>query len=1171
MENIRPRTKSELKKLYTNLRSKGITDDMMSDLIEACYNENPNSRTSGFETPGGTDAVMSFDPALHIFTIAPFDPVIENWQPRYGIYTWAGKPVFHRLFETIELELPDTEGLYLLYFDINADTRLPELLYVHQPTEAQAKEIYLTRVIVTWLYWDYDNQELIHFGDDRHGSEWQPQMQRYLHLAFGARRKSGLQFADYTINGDGSSNTHAQFSITAGTMLHDDIELAIPGISNTLPVLYCFGGLPRFLLNTGYAIAEGGRVYFNNAMNNIAQADSGNFVLYHIFATNEIAVTQRKTISVMGTAQYTDLADAYKGVEPELDGIYTYMPMQGRCYLGTVVVQTSDDYTNAVHARIVAITGNAQHPPVSIGSGSEEYLEINEKQVLKYIPNAAIVDAIARTTGWNPGAWGVEVEPSFDDGSREFTLTAIGSTFGYFVQGIWYTKSEAESIAIANTTGMHFIVYNGANLEEITLDEWLQVLQYKTKCLVAAIYWNATEQKAILKSAEPHTHTISGQEHYRVHTSEGTRYAGGLGLSIHTNNWQLNVEEGTIIDEDIPIVIQDDITTIFGQNLTVLESLKLYRFGLGAWKYDDTIPANIVYLSSGNKVYHNVNTGGTWSLAETAVNRFSAMWVVATNDWDNPVVMVMGQGDAGTLKQAQDGNLLADMNFSGLPTAEFRILGRVIVKCIAASPFYENVEIESMQADDIKPGGDITTDSYVIGASYDSNTHILTLTRNNGLPTVTVEITGIDGNDGREVEISTDNNYIVWRYVGETVWNNICPVPKDGSDGVGISSITLISTVGLVKTYRITYTDSTTFDFEVTDGADGTGGSEPTVLKVNSGALYNPYVLSDVRNIANTGWRVATEQDWNDMILATGEQFGDGMRLCSKNKADWDGGAAGSNETGLTLKITNERSGETGAFIYTSTSNTWGNEPALPNVSFMMSISPDSIGYAPSTNLDKSGRAIRLVKDTSDLNQGETGIYVGNDGKTYKTINITGLGVEWMAEPLCETKYRNGDWVHGFDGGVYTPISNVDWVNLTSEAMCFMDDDEAIGYEFITISEKTIELETRIETLEACCEEVQNNATVQVPSLVIFSSGWVLSGDLYEYDLYDSHITDTSIVDVIPDNTNNADVVAAGMLPQTDSFTGYVKLYAVSVPTVDLSVSINIFKATLIISGGGGD
>lgn len=48
-------------------------------------------------------------------------------------------------------------------------------------------------------------------------------------------------------------------------------------------------------------------------------------------------------------------------------------------------------------------------------------------------------------------------------------------------------------------------------------------------------------------------------------------------------------------------------------------------------------------------------------------------------------------------------------------------------------------------------------------------------------------------------------------------------VGPPGATGNGIKSITLLSTSGLVKTYRITFTDDTTFDFSVSDGEDGNG------------------------------------------------------------------------------------------------------------------------------------------------------------------------------------------------------------------------------------------------------------------------------------------------------------------------------------------------------------
>ena len=64
----------------------------------------------------------------------------------------------------------------------------------------------------------------------------------------------------------------------------------------------------------------------------------------------------------------------------------------------------------------------------------------------------------------------------------------------------------------------------------------------------------------------------------------------------------------------------------------------------------------------------------------------------------------------------------------------------------------------------------------------------------------------------------------------------------NGEDGRGITSITLISTVGLIKTYRILYTDSTTFDYEVADGANGLNGKT-----AYQSALDGGYVGSELQ------------------------------------------------------------------------------------------------------------------------------------------------------------------------------------------------------------------------------------------------------------------------------------------------------------------------------------
>ncbi len=401
MADERLRTKRELKRLFTNLGRKGITDDMISILIDALWRDPTNQRTSGFYHAGGFDTTFTFNIATRIFSIIPFDPLVEDYQPRYSIFVWADQAIRQRIFTPYEIEIPNEEGLFCIYFDKEPDPGTNHILfYKKNPTQQELELIFLSKVLVSFFYWDAANNEILHFGDDRHGSEWNPQLHWYIHNTLGAQRKNGLQFTGYSLNGDGSLNDHARFNITGGVMLHDDFPLEIPGSSTSIPVLYSFGTLPRFLANTGYAFAGATRVYYNSGQISLAQADSGNYVLYHIFATNEVLTASRKTISVMGTAQYTTLADAYKGVDPELNGIVTYMPQQGRCYLGSIIIQTSDDYTNDKKARIVALTGNEIHPPVSIAPGSEDYLSVNEKQELA-INVGALPGGEAPTYDWN--------------------------------------------------------------------------------------------------------------------------------------------------------------------------------------------------------------------------------------------------------------------------------------------------------------------------------------------------------------------------------------------------------------------------------------------------------------------------------------------------------------------------------------------------------------------------------------------------------------------------------------------------------------------------------------------------------------------------------------------------------------------------------------------------
>lgn len=86
-----------------------------------------------------------------------------------------------------------------------------------------------------------------------------------------------------------------------------------------------------------------------------------------------------------------------------------------------------------------------------------------------------------------------------------------------------------------------------------------------------------------------------------------------------------------------------------------------------------------------------------------------------------------------------------------------------------------------------------------------------------------------------------------------------------GPAGNGIASVTKISTSGLVDTYRITFTDTTYFDYTVTNGQDGTGAGDmtqtaydPTLAVYNAGGIVSyvagqiPAAVSVIDNLNST-------------------------------------------------------------------------------------------------------------------------------------------------------------------------------------------------------------------------------------------------------------------------------------------------------------------------------
>lgn len=230
---------------------------------------------------------------------------------------------------------------------------------------------------------------------------------------------------------------------------------------------------------------------------------------------------------------------------------------------------------------------------------------------------------------------------------------------------------------------------------------------------------------------------------------------------------------------------------------------------------------------------------------------------------------------------------------------------------------------------------------------------------------------------------------------------------------------------------------------------------------INYGFLYNWYVIEDSREIANIGWHVPTNseyetfrtyvasQGWNyDGTTTLGFVYDNKQGKAIAEPGSWVSsvveGAVGNSDY-ISMQNISMWNGKPSGRRYSSFSEGgedgawWGAEEVTLEASWYVYMNYNISTFFRGNDPKYVGYGLRLVKDSTVLSHGETSTMTGNDGKVYRTICVGTQ--EWLADNLAETKFRNGDWITGFDGGVYTLISDVDWAAKTTEAMCVYNDD----------------------------------------------------------------------------------------------------------------------------------
>jgi len=348
--------------------TKGFKIEIDARMIELPY----PLRSSGFFYAGGVeDCEIDFDEVSREFIITPIEEVaLDSGESsgeliiRFRFFYWGVKALLATKTEEETIELPDEDGLYLVYYNTIYDSTreaVNELEYEKNPDEETIKEIYTGKVIVAWIYWDSIAQECLYFGDERHGSQWIPQENWWAHRVFNGKRVSGLNVTNIPPlrnSYDGSSNVHAQVGIEAGVWAHEDIEIDVVEFEMGDAWSVFWYDLNSDLNTPNYDASiyplllsgSGSKVQYNPDGDGLDDVSDGYYFMMHLFATNCVF---NPMVAVIGQSQWATFEECYTEMESELHTVMENMVQQSKVYLKTVIYQVSSAYSNDVEARIV--------------------------------------------------------------------------------------------------------------------------------------------------------------------------------------------------------------------------------------------------------------------------------------------------------------------------------------------------------------------------------------------------------------------------------------------------------------------------------------------------------------------------------------------------------------------------------------------------------------------------------------------------------------------------------------------------------------------------------------------------------------------------------------------------------------------------------------------------
>jgi hypothetical protein len=348
---------------------------------------------------------------------------------------------------------------------------------------------------------------------------------------------------------------------------------------------------------------------------------------------------------------------------------------------------------------------------LKVGDGTSTWTQlsgINQNIVAGYdisVTNTSGIYTIASTNlvhtdSQQPQGFVNRTDSRISVSGNVFRIEPTGSSYSYYNKGIKVVKTSGDSLTIPNLTQINYIHFDTINNQ---ISNKTTSFDFSSDIPIAYVAWNSgvgPSGQMTFFAEERHGIVMDTSTHKWIHNTFGAQYVDGLSISNYSTSGNgssnshatISIGNGTLYQEDIEINITDSSSSDpFCQELSPIAQIPVYYHegSTGQWVKNTATNYPVKYDVNGPQ--YNLLTGGTWTIPYVSTGghtRYFAVWILATNQIDDPIISIMGQRVDSNQGSAESNNSWSDVNLTNLPLSEVKPLYRLI---FAGDSDYTNV------------------------------------------------------------------------------------------------------------------------------------------------------------------------------------------------------------------------------------------------------------------------------------------------------------------------------------------------------------------------------------------------------------------------------------------------------------------------------------------------